>query len=162
MAGHGFKALQTFRGWSKENNEWMYGCLIEIHIPKNRTYISNDKFERICVKESIGIYTGKDDSTKWEDRPDWLKHIPKEYWTGVPIFAVLPEDGNIGGDMLEAQLYGISKGKVWSGCPYLKKDEMQFWLKFKDVELPYQHHILRDMVVIGTQYEQHLKEKKNV
>ena len=164
MAGHGFKALQTFRGWSEEYNRWRFGYLLPS--------LSNDMYifphidgmrlsKTKVVPESIGIYIGKDDNTKWEDRPDWLKHIPKEDWTGVPIFAWLPEDGNIGGDIVKCEYYyiGILRYGEYphDGHAYEENDSSGFFVDFAfDIK---RHGAFE---IIGTQYEQYLKEKKNV
>ena len=165
MAKHNFKALQTFRAWSKENNEWMYGSYIKSYedliVEDNQIIVYKDLFGNEIVdysdffvveKESIGIYTGKNDATKWEDRPEWLKHILKEDWTGVPIFAGLPEDGNIGGDK-------VSDGHGNSGYVVFD-DEMMPCIDFTDVELVSLYDSNSWSEVIGTAYEQHLKETK--
>lgn len=135
MSKHNFKALQTFRGWSAKNKEWMYGFLTKE--PKGlRLYISNDNFERVCVPESIGIYTGKDDKN------------------GTPIFAGLPEDGNIGGDKLktghriDGYFEGIAKYDTFGFVGYRNGKAQHIGFASTDLE------------VNGTQYEQHLKENK--
>ena len=182
MAGHNFKALQTFRAWSETRQSFIYGYHCNIcgqdyiitdgmilyavvvktsHRDKTKPFelcekkedhIAIDHNEMISVvKESIGIYIGKDDATKWEDRQDWLKHIPKEDWTGVPIFAGLPEDGNIGGDVVEFE--DGSNG-------YLKWNELHPMLELITKKTVGLFHESFKVVVSTSQYEQHLKETK--
>ena len=162
MAGHGFKALQTFRGWSKEKNDFVYGSLISNpywpSFPQIIEFCDDGVGEHTFYADpkSIGIYTGKDDATRWEDRPDWLKRISKEDWTGVPIFAGLPEDGNIGGDNVIFNVIQedekIIGEFVHKACNYFihANGKMYYANSAKNIE------------VIGTAYEQHLEEKKNV
>ena len=161
MAKHNFKALQTFRGWSKDYSKWFFGYLVHDNDKGDmKIFMLNEPYNRFAVveKESIGIYTGKDDATIWEDRPDWLKHIPKEDWTGVPIFAGLPEDGNIGRDIVLDGSY-----KLWGDDS--KYEQTISFGNLSDVDYPIQcdgfiTSVHSGIKVIGTQYEQHLKETK--
>ena len=138
MNKHNFKALQTFRGWNEDKGEWVYGQYASCNLT-HVSYIINDtclsagglvskQWVRV-PKKSIGIYTGKDDKN------------------GTPIFAGLPEDGNIGGDKLK-DIYGEG---IIAYCHYC---DSRF--EINDEMLT----SFSNWIVIGTQYEQQLKETK--
>jgi len=126
MAGHNFKALQDFRGWCKESKSFVHGALHK-GLYKTPCEIFDGVFHYEVAPESVGVYTGKDDKD------------------GTPIFAGLPEDGNIGGDVVESTLFSGLK---------LKNNVVFSNLKF------YPYGAYKIIEVIGTQYEQHLKETK--
>lgn len=167
MAGHNFKALQTFRAWSEARQSFVYGyhCNISgqdyiitdymtldavvvktayrdktqpftLH-EKKEDRIAIDHNEMIAVvKESIGIFTGKNDKN------------------GTPIFAGLPEDGNIGGDNVSFNVIQ-EDGKIigefsYTACNYFihANGKMYYANSAKNIE------------VIGSAYEQYLKETK--
>ena len=148
---HNFKALQTFRGWSHKDEKFVFGTFDRIghyyDIIESETRINHS-----CYPESIGIYTGKDDATKWEDRPEWLENITKEDWTGVPIFAGLPEDGNMGWDRIKWSVSHWNSGGAWSA----KVEEVKF--KYNETLSTQGFFIPQQCEVIGTAYEQHLKD----
>lgn len=153
MAGHNFKALQTFRAWSETLNTYVFGSLINNRfILIEKTVDGIDDWIEDCdfyevAPESIGIFTGKDDKN------------------GTPIFAGLPEDGNIGCDALydDGLFLGYARyddGKsIFSGSFYLADEEGYSTDEaFEDEYKSCEWHA--SVEVDGTQYEQHLKETK--
>jgi len=159
---HNFKALTTFRGWSDMRQSFVYGyhCNISgqdyiitdgmtldavvvktllrgraqhftvLEKKEDRIAINHDEMISV-VKESIGIYTGRDDKN------------------GTPIFAGLPEDGNIGGDTVNSAESNMNV-VFYNGKFMLKRNEFMTHIVGYNIVIE----------VIGTAYEQHLKEKK--
>jgi len=139
---HNFKALQTFRGWSKSLGCWRYGFFWQDYSSYNKDYLIDVD---VVEKESIGIYTGKDDKY------------------GTPIFAGLPEDVNIGGDALydDGLFLGYARyddGKsIFGGSFYLADEEgYSTHEAFEDEYESCEWHV--SVEVSGTQYEQHVKD----
>lgn len=149
MSKHNFKALQTFRGWSIVDDKFVYGSYIDgfilehyligtqsINGREHKTFYTHN-----VKKESIGIYTGKDDKN------------------GMPIFAGLPEDGNIGCDIVT--MYFDSTYKAWE---YSVKHKGTKVITVPKVGGPLGNRDLFPMLgkleVIGTEYERYIKETK--
>ena len=139
MSKHNFKALQTFRGWGGDTYGYVYGYLSENAFGKvivSRFEAHKEEF--LIPEESIGIYTGKDDKN------------------GTPIFAGLPEEGNIGWDILLNNNRGTSYPIEFNGQSFVR-----YWEFSKSKVTIIDDFIRRNKIeVIGTQYEQYLKETK--
>ena len=146
MAGHNFKALQTFRGFDSDSKKLVYGWLEPNASPSMPAIHVNSLYSILVPKKSIGIYTGRDDKN------------------GTPIFAGLPEDGNIGSDEIKCMHYNGISNSPYTGKVKFHKHTNSFYLDLKfteDTEGPaIMMNTAQYLEVIGTAYEQHLKDTK--
>lgn len=112
---------------------------------KKQDRIAIDHNEMIAVeKDSLGIFTGKHDKTKWEDRPKEYINIPEHGWKGIPIFCGVA-GAKYGSDILD----------FYYGELPVKRTVSFYHGKFAPL------YNANDKVVATSQYEQHLKEQSN-
>lgn len=171
MKKHNYTALTTFRGWSEEEEKWVYGFYVEDFKKgytgpslsnKHETIIVPDAVDILIVnkdgdfivhQDSIGVYTGKDD--KDEDA----------------IFGAI---GRLGGDITVAEFLPNfdPNPKVWDKDAWSDKYQnlllvvsyKQANFKLSVVGEPFTNWWLgspnvKSLQVVSTQWEEHLKEQ---
>ncbi len=91
-----------FRGKRSEDGEWMYGYLIGNSVIVGEVVDFDDdyvatEFHYMVDYETVGMFTGMYDNTKWENAPEYHKVYaynlseingtkPKDEWKGIMIF----------------------------------------------------------------------------
>lgn len=91
-----------FRGKRSDNGEWIYGYLIGNNVIVGEIVLFEDEFfsTEFWYKvdpETVGMFTGMYDNTKWENAPEYHKVYaynlseingtkPKDEWKGIMIF----------------------------------------------------------------------------
>jgi len=136
---HNYKPLTTFRGWSEEQNGWVYGDLFHHAFDVAIQPLHSPNYFNVN-KDSIGIYTGRDDAN------------------GTPIFCGV--DGALyGGDILKTKFEDDESDFI------VVFEDMSFRKKYKEWDETLKKPILNELeisilglTVFRSQYEQHLKE----
>jgi hypothetical protein len=166
MSKHNYTALTTFRGWSEEQEEWIYGTgttdflniskLYPEYKYKGKLWLwSNYSWKRVH-SDSIGVYTGTEDKD------------------GKPIFCGVA-GAKYGGDKLRFadkwEWYKHSYGMKMSFADDKERAELQ---KQYDAE-PYEERYVDGLGdfewllsseiqtywgVVGNQWEEHLKAEQ--